>query len=262
MAQEKVTLTYEEKVERKNELRKFLETDVIAFNKATKEDDAEGIRKAENAFEEHSQDYKVIARHIVYDDCRKAENAIIEAANRLTYTYLSKKDTTVNKRKVRTLTERTEVIDLYDMDEYLEGVGLDEVWKDKAQRLNYALTLRVAVDLGNKPDTPEYKEILNKYRMTEAAKAIRLEIEQGKTPFSNTQLLKTLEGIFMAMVGDNYKPKQIDVAFLREALTKRKKDGCTIQCANHREFYRILLEVSHRMITDKTHYNVSAKLAK
>lgn len=262
MAQEKISLTYEEKVERREELRKFLEADVVAFNNATREDNAEGIRKAENDFDKHSQDYKIIARHIVYDDCGKAENAIVEAAKTLTYKYLSKKDTTIKKRKVRTLVERTEVIDLYDMDEYLEGIGLDGIWTDMAQRLNYALTLRVAIDLGNKPDTPEYKEILNKYRMTEAAKAIRLEIEQGKTPFSNTQLLKTLEKIFMAMVGDSYKPKQIDVAFLREALTKRKKDGCTIQCTNHREFYRILLEVCHRMITDKTHYNVSAKLEK
>lgn len=75
----------------------------------------------------------------------------------------------------------------------------------------------------------------------------------GKNPTSKTNLLKTLQTVITAMLGEQYKATSHDVNFLMSVYSKKNRKALTVTCANHRYFRNYLAEVCHRIVTGKTY---------
>ena len=122
------------------------------------------------------------------------------------------------------------------------------------EKFNMLLTAQKAVDLGINP-----KEINDSYAMSEIAKGWDL----GKNPASKTNILKTLRGIVTAMLGEEFANKVTshDVNFLLSVYSRKSRKALTVTCANHKYMRGYVMEICHRVVTDKG-YEVDYKKAK
>ena len=102
-----------------------------------------------------------------------------------------------------------------------------------------------------------YKEIDSSYAMSEIARAI----DMGKTPTSNTNLLKTLQRIVTAMIGPEYKATSHDVNFLMSVYSRKSRKALTVACANHKYLRQYMMEVCNHIVT-KTPYSVDYRKQK
>ena len=89
--------------------------------------------------------------------------------------------------------------------------------------MNFLLTAQKAVDLGIDP-----KAVNDSYAMSEIAR----EFDMGKNPTSKTNLLKTLQTVITAMLGEQYKATSHDVNFLMSVYSKKNRKALTVTCAN------------------------------
>ena len=117
------------------------------------------------------------------------------------------------------------------------------------------MTAQKAVDLGVKPD--RLKEIHDSYAMSEIAK----QIDMGKTPTSKTNILKTLQTIITAMLGDEVKATSHDVNYLMSVYSRKNRKALTVTCANHKYFRGYLAEICNHIVTGNP-YDVDFKKAK
>jgi len=124
------------------------------------------------------------------------------------------------------------------------GIGADPNWMHVAQKMNFLLTAQKAKDLGLDP-----AKVNDSYAMSEIAR----QFEMGKNPTSKTNLLKTLQMVVTAMVGDGHKATSHDVNFLLSVYSKKNRKALTVSCANHRNFRGYVMEVCHRIVTGKSY---------
>ena len=82
---------------------------------------------------------------------------------------------------------------------------------------------------------------------------IAREFDMGKNPVSKTNLLKTLQTVITAMLGEQYKATSHDVNFLMSVYSKKNRKALTVTCSNHRYFRNYLAEVCHRIVTGKSY---------
>lgn len=162
------------------------------------------------------------------------------------YTEKKDKDTGII---IRAITDGGRPIDLGDLHKRLNGIGADHKWLYTAQKLNFYLTKRVADEVGAtiKSDA---------FRMTEIAR----EIDLGKNPTSNTNMLKTLQAVITQMLGEGYKATSHDVKYLLNVYANdNKKSKTGITAANHKTLRNYLKKVCYRILTGGTGYDVDQK---
>lgn len=189
-------------------------------------------------------EYTNAARTLAFEDCKAAENPMLAAVTMLVYKTIAAKDDMKDGDKFPVCTINEDVvrpIDLLKFHKYCDGVGADENWPHIAQKMNFLLTAQKAVDLGIDP-----KEVNDSYEMS----AIARGFDMGKNPTSKTNLLKTLQTVVSAMLGDGYKAKSHDVNFLLSVYARKSRKALTVSCANQRYFCRYLAEICHRIVTD------------
>ena len=153
---------------------------------------------------------------------------------------------------VRSPVEKEKQIDLEKLHKYCGKIGSDENWSHVAQKLNMLLTAQKAVDLGLDP-----KKINDSYAMSEIARSF----EMGKTPTSKTNILKTMQMVIDAMIGEAYKVTSHDVNYVMSVYSKKNRAALTVTCANHKFFRNYMAEVCHRIVTGKK-YEVDFKAKK
>ena len=90
-------------------------------------------------------------------------------------------------------------------------------------------------------------------RSKRAMSEIAREFDMGKNPVSKTNLLKTLQTVITAMLGEQYKATSHDVNFLMSVYSKKNRKALTVTCSNHRYFRNYLAEVCHRIVTGKSY---------
>lgn len=127
---------------------------------------------------------------------------------------------------------------------YCGGIGHDKNWMHIAQKMNFLLTAQKAKDLGLDP-----QKVNDSYAMSEIAR----QFDMGKNPTSKTNLLRTLQMVVTAMLGDDYKATSHDVNFLLSVYSKKNRKALVVSCANHRNFRSYIAEVCHRIVTDKAY---------
>ena len=256
MTKEEIAAKVAERVpsEEMVQIRSEVEALVRDYNDAIQTGSYEAATKADTAMSERVNDYTAAARDIYFDICKNSDSPMLTAVTILTFTTIGVKDEKKGDDKVpvRAVVEKERAIDLQKLHKYCGGIGADTNWSHIAQKMNFLLTAQKAVDLGLDP-----KAVNDSYAMSEIAR----EFDMGKNPTSKTNLLRTLQAVITAMLGDGYKATSHDVNFLMSVYSKKNRKALVVSCANHRNFRNYLAEVCHRIVTGKS-YELDYKMKK
>ena len=237
-------MTREENIAKLAQLRSEAEALVRDYNEAIQNGKFEDATKAESSATEK----------ICFEDCKNTENPMLTAVQTLSYVTIGVKDEQKGDDKVpvRSIVDKERQIDLLKLHKYCGSIGADENWMHIAQKMNFLLTAQKAVDLGL-----DIKAVNDSYAMSEIAR----QFDMGKNPTSKTNLLKTLQTVISAMLGEGYKATSHDVNFLMSVYSKKNRKALVVSCANHRNFRNYLAEVCHRIVTGKS-YELDYKMKK
>lgn len=203
-------------------------------------------------------EYTSIARQDCFAALAETDDPMIEAIKQLTFSTIRIVDRKVGDDKQKTpvssIEDAEKPIDLLKLHKHVggDGIGKDKNWAYMVEKLNFLMTAQKAVDLGINP-----KEVHNSYAMSDISK----DIDLGKTPTSKTNILKTLQAIVTAMVGEEYKATSHDVNFLMSVYSRKNRAALTVTCANHKYMRQYMAEICHRIVLGKS-YAVEYKKAK
>ena len=150
---------------------------------------------------------------------------------------------------LRSIEDAEKPIDLGDLHKKIGGIGADTNWIYLVEKFNFHLTLRAAKRVGATVNSDAF-----------AMKDTSRQIELGKNPCSNTQMLKTLQSIVTAMLGEGYKVTSHDVHYLVDCYANdNKKSKTSITAANHKTLRNYLKKVCYRILTDGKGYGVEQR---
>lgn len=246
---------------REERIAKLAETEakirelVSQYNEKIGDDKAADAYKLKPEIDKLLSDYAEDARIICFGDCRDSGDPMLEAVKELTYEVVSVKEIKSKDGGVPRLEvgSKNRNIDLRQLHKFInDGIGADKKWIYMIEQFNFRMTCRVAMEIGYTPD--RMKEISDSYAMSAVAREIQLSASsKGKTPdpTSNTQILKTLQGIVDAMLGaGNYKVTSHDIKYIEWIYGKKNnKQALTVSCANHKFLTQYIAEVCHHLVT-------------
>lgn len=255
-----MALSHEEAVKKLTGIRAEVDTLVASYNEAYQAGKFEESVKLNKQTEDKVNEYTSIAREDCFEMCRVSDNPMMTAIKTLSFITIAVKDEQKGDDKVpvRKVIEKERQIDLYKLHQHCikagmkDGIGADSQWLYKAEQLNMLLTAQKAQDLGLDP-----KAVNDSFAMSNIAR----EIDLGKNPTSKTNLLKTVQVVITAMIGDGYKATSHDVNFLMSAYSKKNRKALTITTANHKTLRGLMAEICHRIVTGKK-YAVDYKAVK
>jgi len=237
-------------------LRKEVEDLVSAFNEAYQAGKFEESQKLNNQIEEKVNEYTSIVRDACFEECKASADPMLTAVTLLSFATIGTKDEKKGDDKVpvRIVVDKERQIDLYKLYKYCgdKGIGADPQWLYMAEQLNMLLTAQKAQDLGLDP-----KKVNDSFAMSNIAR----EIDLGKNPTSKTNMLKTLQAVITAMLGEGYKATSHDVNFLLSVYSRKNRKALTVTTANHKALRGYLAEICHRIVTKKQ-YAVDYKAVK
>lgn len=236
-------------------LRAKADEQVKAFNEAFQSGNFTESVKIEDELTQTVNEYTSEVRKMCFDACKATENPMLTAVTLLSFMTIATKDEKVGEGKVpvRVIVDKERQIDLYKLHKYIDGgIGHDKNWLYIAEKFNALMTVAAAQDIGmkgptGKPITP--KEICDSYAMS----AIARDIDLGKAPTSDTAMLKQLQVVIAAMIGEEYKVTTHDLKFLKKVYTKKSKKALTITTANHKYLRGYLADICHKLVTGKTY---------
>lgn len=149
--------------------------------------------------------------------------------------------------------EKAEKTVQVDLKKFCEVKGLDLGWFYELQALNKRLTLRVAQSLG--VTAAEMKRINDSYNMDKLAR----EVELGKTPTSDTQVVKHMQKVLDMLSPNEGKVNGHDLGYVMSCYTKRNnKAALRVQCSKHTMLLSLMGDVFYRIVT-KGVYGVDYK---
>lgn len=228
------------------QLRDEIEELVKTFNNAVQTGNYEESAKANDDMTKKINEYTATVRDMCFADCKATEDPMLTAVKTLSYSTIAVKDERKgdNKIPVRVIVDKERQIDLLKLDKFCGGIGADKDWMHIAQKMNFLLTAQKANDLGL-----DLTQVNNSYAMSEIAR----QFNMGKNPTSKTNLLKTLQTVVTAMLGDGYKATSHDVNFLLSVYSKKNRKALTVSCANHKKFRGYIMEICHRIVEGKSY---------
>lgn len=235
-----------------NELLLEAEAARKELNEAILSDSFSQVGTAKEKLDKAVSDYNAQAVVSDYATLRSRSNPMMEAIKQLEISIVSVKPNKDKDSGIITygLEPATKQIDLVAFDEFCQrqklNIAPDKLWKYKVEHFALLVTYRVMREMGK--DT---KKLMETYYISEVAK----QIDMGKTPTSNSQILKQLQTIIDAIIyeddgGKNtYKATSHDVAYLLNVMNKRGKSG-HIVTPRAATMHTLVMDILHRIITD------------
>lgn len=251
-----MAISHEEAAAKLVVIRQETEALVAQFNEAYQSGNFPESQKLNTAIEEKVNEYTSVVRDDTFQVCAESDDPMLKAVTLLSFITIGVKDEKKgdDKTPVRVVIEKERQIDLFKLYKFCgdKGIGADPKWLYMAEQLNCLLTAQKAQDLGIDP-----KAVNDSYAMSNIAR----EIDLGKSPTSKTNMLKTLQAIIAAMLGEKYKATSHDVNFLLSVYSRKNRKALTVTAANHKALRGYLAEICHRIVTNKT-YALDYKQAK
>jgi hypothetical protein len=236
------------------EAERAQETAIADYNAALAVKDLDALRAAEDAIETAEKNFAEAAECEVFAICKAEEHPLRKAAEIHSYRVIKHKP--LREDKIVVGLEKSEREKPIDLVRLATKCGLPTLWAHDTESFNQILTLRVAKEMGLSAE--ELKTICKSYYMSKATDAM----EAGKTPTSNTQLVKMLQEICDKILGENaVRVNNHDIAYIEAAHTKKGKAKIAVNTANHDFMRRLILDVLHRCVTGAV-YEVEYKKAK
>lgn len=203
-------------------------------------------------FDKLNKEYAEFKAREVYAELGKKEKPMIAAITE--YSYTVKRHAEVRDKDTRKITEfkltdKTRQIDLL---KFAKQNKLADDWQHKGMAVNQSFCLRAARELGF--SKAEIANVAKSYHMSKEAQAMA----DGKAPVSNNQLCKKLQGFIDAILppedeekGNIYKCNNHDVAYVLMCYTRKGRNALSIATAKDRQLRNLVMDVMHRIITDK-----------
>lgn len=205
-----------------------------------------------------------VARNECFEALREAEDPMIEAIRLLEYSTIRITDKKIStelptgetvKIPVTSIDDTNKYIDLKKLQEYIHKkdggfIGQDSNWNHMIEKLNFLMTARVCKEIKTDPN-----ELNTSYAMSDIAK--QLDIGQNVT--SNTNLLKSLQKVVNAMIGEEYHALSHDVNFLNRVYSRKSRKALSVVCANHRYMTQYIMEICHRIVMGEVGYSTEFK---
>lgn len=243
------------------ELRELVSSYNVAVSEGNLDDARILAPKLSEAANKHSYDCR---QEFIYD-CLCADDPMMEAVKRVYFLSLAVKDNREGMPKgskdplcPKTIVDREIRIDLYDLYDEV-SIGKDPRWVAMCEKLGYLLAMRVTSEISDsKTRRKRMQELTGFYHLSEAAAAL----DMGATPTSNTQLLKQLQMIVDATIGEKFKAKSHDVNYLYHCFSgfDNKVSG-NVKVSKPQRIRHIILDVLH-VIAEGGVYTVSGYKAK
>lgn len=200
--------------------------------------------------------YKSTSKAQVYNAAKESGNPMHYAVNAFFYpTIRVKEEKTETGGVIRKIDDALTGIDLGDLHKNLGGIGADKKWIYLAEKLNFYLTYRAAKDVGH----DALMKLLDNTDCFTMDK-ISHEVDLGKNPVSNTNMLKTLQTVITAMLGDGYRASSYDVKYLdRVYVNDDKRSKTSVRAANHKALRNYLKKVCWQILNGRPGYDVDQR---
>lgn len=203
-------------------------------------------------------EYTCIAQNECFIALKAKDDPMLDAVKQLTFDTIRIVDKKVGDDKqkipVSSIEDSEKYIDLMKLHKFVggDGIGKNKHWAYIIEQFNFLMTAQKAIDLGIDPTN-----INSSYAMSDISRQISL----GKTPTSKTNMLKTMQSIVTAMIGEEYKATSHDVAFLMSVYSKKNRAALTVTCSNHKHMRQYMAEICHRIVLGLS-YEIDYKKAK
>lgn len=205
------------------------------------------VENALNALTQVEKDLQKLIEKEVFAECKTTHEAILKRS----FITPSHKSNREDGKLVSIEKADKEV--MIDLKSYCEYHDFPIEWWYELQALNKRLTVKVARSLGVGPT--ELRKINDSYTMDELAR----QIELGKTPDSNSQVVSHIQKVLDLLDKGCGKVNNYDLAYLMSTYSKRSsKKSLSVMCSKHTALQVILLDVFHRVATGKQ-YSVDYK---
>jgi hypothetical protein len=241
-------MTQEERAVKLAELSETANGLVKSYNEAMQENKITEAASLDKTLTQTVNEYTSMVREMCFEECKATEDPMLAAVTMLQFATIRIKDEKPEGTliAVRSIEETEKQIPLLKLQKYCGSIGASPNWAHIAQKMNMLLTAQKAVDLGIDP-----KRVNDSFSMSEIARGI----DMGKTPTSNTNLLKTLQTGIDAMLGEGkFKVTSHDVNYLVSVFSRKSnKAALTVQCSNHARFVGYMADVCHRCVTGKSY---------
>lgn len=232
------------------------------------------VEKMRAALAESIKDYNDESKMQVFITLRESEAPMKAAIVRLTYPTIKvkakkDKDSDLETVSVEDGDAQISLIEFYDQaSEKVENLTPDWRWKSMAEKYNLLLAYKTVKDLqrkldGKKKDDETAKKIAKKNnddvkRLEKKfyIQKVARDIDMGKTPTSNTQIMKGLQDIVNAIIfedngkgGNIYKVQKRDIIYILDLRNSRRTSGC-VSLPKFETFATLLMDILHRIVTD------------
>lgn len=230
------------------------EVKTIAQNllaESEKEESVEKKNDIESDLEQVINYYRYLSKDAMMKEAVESGDPMKYAINTYFYPIIRVKETKdkTTKETVRSIVDAGASIDLGELNTKLHGIGHDPNWIFMVEKFNFYLTVRAAKRVGATIDSDAY-----------ILKDISRQIDLGKNPVSNTNLLKTLQTIVTAMLGDGYKALSHDVNYLVDCYASdNKKTKNSIKLADHKTLRTYMKKVCYRILNNQKGYIAESK---
>lgn len=245
------------------DIRADLETRANAYNAAINADDTKAaeLEKLDNETSELEKEYVRAAFHATaLVELLDNPAPMLAAATALTFETLKHKDKEdENGIKSRELVTAERPLDFVALESFFvergKKFGAESAWVYKVAAFNRLLCMRTAQSIG-----ANVKTVAEKFATPTQAR----DIDLGKTPTSNTQLLKQLQMIIDSMLyvegekGNIYKANSHDVGYLLSLYAKKGRGVLSVAAARPKYLEKLIAEILHRIVTEKS-YNIEFK---
>lgn len=147
------------------------------------------------------------------------------------------------------LVDAKKQIELCEFAKYISSASFaDESWKYKVEKFNQLITFKSVKDLNGK-----LNEIQKSFYISKLAESV----EMGKTPTSNTQVLKNLQTVVDAIIYEEkdgketnmYKAKSHDAEYIIKLMCKRSESGKVVM-PKVATMHTLVMDVLHRIVLD------------
>lgn len=236
-----------------------LEHSITEWNRAQRENDLKALKEADENCVKYRNDYNEAARTEFFAKHCAAESPLVSILGQLEYTGKSWTD---KKSKDSGLITRAETdtinrVNLSAFEKYAREnakvtTGKETNWLYYIEKFNQLLVFYGAARIGDNP---------KKYSDSYAIRQIAKEIEMGATPTSATQILKQLQTVVSAMIGDEYKATSHDAAWVMLAFARPDRKSLHLKASSPKVMNELIAETCHRIITNGE-YKVTFRKAK
>ena len=242
------------------------ETAKKELNEAMLTDSLSGMEKAKKVMDKAIKEYNELAVVLDYKTLRSKSSPMLAAIEQLSVATIESKRNEDRETGIVTysIESSSKQISLVAFDDFCGRdkvvVAPDRLWMHKVDRFCLLVTYRVMKDLGK--DTRKLEET---YYISDVAR----QIDLGKTPTSNTQMLKQLQSIVNSIIASDddvgYKVTSHDVEYIVKTMTRRGRESGTVVTPKPATMHTLLMDVLHRIVTDseyKVEYVTKNKLKK